>query len=268
MLFTYASGEPTAPSIVFLHGGGLSGRQWQPQMERLPDYYCLAPDLPEQGKSLNVGPFRLEDAAGRVIELIDERVPGKRVHLVGLSLGGAVALTMMRIAPAYIDHVIVSGTSARLGKVLGTLGQSTGVLFKFMKPDPLVNVSIKSFGIPEQYHNMFREDLLLTSTAAFYEHIFKSLMSMQLPCDSPIPTLVAVGEQETIPAKQAAQRLVACLKRSQGMVVPGVNHVWNLQAPDLFTDTVRAWIEDRPLPGALRPLVKVTPVTGYRPAAW
>lgn len=27
MLFTYTTGEPTAPAIVFLHAGGLSGRQ-------------------------------------------------------------------------------------------------------------------------------------------------------------------------------------------------------------------------------------------------
>jgi pimeloyl-ACP methyl ester carboxylesterase len=256
MLFTYTTGQPTAPAIVFLHGAGLSGRMWQPQMERLPDYYCLAPDLPEQGKSLSEGPFRLNDAARQVIELIRERIPTKRAHLVGLSLGGAVTLTIMQLAPEYIDHAIVSGTAARLGKILGTIGQSTGVLFKFMKPEPLVDASIKSFGIPEQYHDMFREDMLLTSYAAFYEHIFKSLMSMQLPCDSSVPTLVAVGERETIPAKQAAKKLVTCLKRSQGVIAPGVSHVWNLQAPDLFTEMVRAWIEDCPLPGALRPLMK------------
>src|SRR6266516_558276 len=111
MLFPYTTGEPTAPAIVFLHGAGLSGRMWQPQMERLTDYYCLAPDLPEQGKSLDAGPFLLEDAARRVIELIDERVPGKRAHLVGLSLGAAVALAIMRLAPAYVDHAIVTGTA-------------------------------------------------------------------------------------------------------------------------------------------------------------
>ncbi|MBE3560709.1 MAG: alpha/beta fold hydrolase [Ktedonobacteraceae bacterium] len=97
MLFTRTFGDPASPAIVFLHGAGLSGRMWQPQMERLPGYYCLAPDLPEQGKSLGVGPFRLEDAARRVIELIDEHVRGKRAHLVGLSLGADLALAITQI---------------------------------------------------------------------------------------------------------------------------------------------------------------------------
>jgi hypothetical protein len=33
--------------------------------------------------------------------------------------------------------------------------------------------------------------------------------------------------------------------------VPGVGHVWNLEAPDLFNETVRAWITDQPLPQKL-----------------
>ena len=43
-----------------------------------------------------------------MIKLIDERVPSKRVHLVGLSLGADLALAMTQIAPDFIDHVIVS----------------------------------------------------------------------------------------------------------------------------------------------------------------
>ena len=258
MLFTYTTGEPTAPAIVFLHGGGLSGRQWQPQMERLSDYSCLAPDLPEQGKSLNVGPFRLEDAARRVIELIDERVPGKRVHLVGLSLGADLALAIMRIAPAYIDHAIVSA-AAPLGKVFGklVLALATSPL-SFLYLEKQIKVAAKLLGVPEAYRAMFCEDLLLAVNPASTRHFIEALMELSqlLPCESSIPTLVAVGEQEGIVAKQTARKVAACLKRAQGVMVPGVNHVWNLQAPDLFTNTVRAWIEDRPLPDVLRPLTK------------
>ncbi len=258
MLFTYTTGEPMAPAIVFLHGGGLSGRQWQLQMERLPDYYCLAPDLPEQGKSLNLGPFRLEDAARRVIELIDERVPSKRVHLVGLSLGADLALAMMRIAPASIDHVIVSA-AAPLGKVFGKLVlalASSPISFLYLEKQ--FKAASKLLGIPEAYRAIFCEDLLLAVNPTSTRHFIEALIELPLwlPSESAIPTLVAVGEREGIVAKQAAKKVIACLKHAQGVVAPGVNHVWNLQAPDLFTDTVRAWIEDRPLPGVLRPLVK------------
>jgi len=257
MLFSYASGEPSAPAIVFLHGAGLSGRMWQPQMERLPEYYCLAPDLPEQGKSLNVGPFRLEDAARQVIALIDERIPSKRVHLVGLSLGADLALAIMRLAPDYIDHAVVSA-AAPLGKVLGKcLVMLSTLPVNFLFFEQQSRLSARVLDIPEAYRAMFCEDLRLSVTPAFTRRSIEALIDLQqlLPCESAVPTLVAVGEKENGLAKQGAKKVAMCLKHTQGVIVPGVNHVWNLQAPDLFTDTVRAWIEDRPLPGVLRPLV-------------
>ena len=62
-LFVHESGDPAGPPIVFLHGGGLSGRMWQPQVDALREFHCLAPDLPEHGRSAAVTPFTLRSAA-------------------------------------------------------------------------------------------------------------------------------------------------------------------------------------------------------------
>ena len=256
MLFTYTSGEPTAPAIIFLHGAGLSGRMWQPQMESLTDYYCLAPDLPEQGKSQDSGPFQLEDAARRVIELIEERIPSKRAHLVGLSLGAAVALAIMRLAPANVDHAIVTGTAPLKG--YGKFAIALIPLMKFFSVEKQIEAAYKQFGIPEAYRAVFREDLLLTSTPEFTRHSIEALIELNslLPCESEAATLVAVGERENGISKQGAKKFAACLKNGQRIVVPGVGHVWNLEAPELFTETVRNWIEDRALPESLQVQVK------------
>jgi hypothetical protein len=41
---------------------------------------------------------------------------------------------------------------------------------------------------------------------------------------------------------------------ARGVIAPGMGHVWNLQAPDLFADMIRAWISDKPLPDQLASL--------------
>ena len=64
-LYVHEAGDSGAPPIVFLHGGGLSGRMWQPQLDALTDFHCLAPDLPEHGRSGSV-PFTLPGAAAAV----------------------------------------------------------------------------------------------------------------------------------------------------------------------------------------------------------
>ena len=34
----------------------------------------------------------------------------------------------------------------------------------------------------------------------------------------------------------------------------GMGHAWNLEAPALFNDTVRAWLTGGPLPARLQPM--------------
>jgi hypothetical protein len=40
-------------------------------------------------------------------------------------------------------------------------------------------------------------------------------------------------------------------------MIPGCGHVWNLEAPDLFVETLRAWFNDKSLPNQLIPLDKI-----------
>ena len=72
-LYVEETGPQDAPGIVFLHGGGLSGRMLQPQVEELSDYHCIVPDLPEQGRNADIAPFSLDDSAWRVADLIRRR---------------------------------------------------------------------------------------------------------------------------------------------------------------------------------------------------
>ncbi len=55
-LYLRQAGPADAPALVFLHGLWVSSAMWQPQIERLSsEYHCLAPDLPEHGKSTDIG---------------------------------------------------------------------------------------------------------------------------------------------------------------------------------------------------------------------
>ncbi len=68
------SGPIEAPTIVFLHGGEYTGQSWRPVVERMQQYRCLVPDLPQHGKSLQMGPFKMKEAASAVAGFIRARV--------------------------------------------------------------------------------------------------------------------------------------------------------------------------------------------------
>jgi pimeloyl-ACP methyl ester carboxylesterase len=148
------AGPTDAPTIVFLHGGGLSSAMWQPQLDRLYEYHCLAPDLPEQGNSANIGPFTFVDASRRVAELICEHVPNGRAHIVGLSIGGAIALRLLLDTPEVIDHVMVSGTATPINSGLAVLMRVNEPFMRDLPPDQQTHLMMRQFHIPPEYRDL------------------------------------------------------------------------------------------------------------------
>lgn len=103
--------SPAAPAIVFLHGTRLTGAQWASQVAALGgEFRCLAPDLPGHGE-LAGEPFTLDGAAARVAATIDGAAGGRAV-LVGLSLGGYVAMDVAARWPDRVAGLVLAGATA------------------------------------------------------------------------------------------------------------------------------------------------------------
>jgi esterase len=88
-------GGPSAKPIVLLHGGGLTAHTWDLLCLTLrPHYRCIAPDLRGHGDSAWSADqrYRLEDHRADLEGLVSH-FQFDRFVLVGMSLGGAVAMT-------------------------------------------------------------------------------------------------------------------------------------------------------------------------------
>lgn len=251
------TGTPGAEALVFLHGAGLSARQWEPQHSAFDAFHCLAPDLPGNGRS--PGPIDLERTADAIADAIRERVPGGKASLVGNSFGGSVALTVLRRHPACVSRVLVSGTSAPLGAGMAWLMEQSGALYRFIDPEKLVVSGLKQFRIPPSFHAAFREDMRRVMNAEANHQVVSALRAFAIPREAQVPVLVAVGALETIPAKRSAKQLAQAIPTARGVLVSGVGHVWNLEAPERFNALVRAWVSDetldsKALPAGMSPL--------------
>ncbi|MNX11094.1 Lipase 3 precursor [compost metagenome] len=251
------SGKKGEEALVFLHGAGLSARQWEPQLSALGEFHSLAPDLPGNGRS--PGPIDLERTADAIAEAIRARVPGGKASLVGNSFGGSVALTVLHRHAACVSRVLVSGTSAPLGSGLAWVMEQSGALYRFIDPEKLVASGLKQFRIPPSFHDAFREDMRRVMNPEANQQVVAALRAFVIPRDVQIPVLVAVGSLETLPAKRSAKQLAQAIPKARGVLVSGVGHVWNLEAPERFNALVRAWASDETaggeaLPEGMRPL--------------
>jgi len=239
------TGTPGAEPLVFLHGAGLSARQWEPQLSAFDAFHVLAPDLPGNGRS--PGPIDLVETADAIADALHDRVPGGKASLVGNSFGGSVALTLLHRHPDRVSRVLVSGTSAPLGSFMAWLMEQSGALYRLIDPEKLVSSGLKQFRIPPAFHDAFREDMRRVMNAEANHQVVAALRAFVMPRNAQVPVLVAVGSHETLPAKQSAKVLMRAIPQARGVLVEGVGHVWNLEAPERFNALVRAWMADETL---------------------
>jgi pimeloyl-ACP methyl ester carboxylesterase len=252
-LYIQETGSFGAPMVLFLHGSPLSSRMWQPQLDRMKDFHCVAPDLPGHGQSANLKRFEMKALVDILADLIRSTSPTGKAHVVGLSFGGVVAQALMMNTPELIDHVVLSGTSTRLSKLL-ILSQSLNMpIMRLLRPQQLAAIISSQFGIPASFKDQLKADFSQFSVDTFMQ-VMWTYADIVMPSITKSPTLVVVGEKETFFAKYAARALCKGIPGARGILVPDVGHVWNLQAPDLFTDMLRAWLQDQPLPAGFLPL--------------
>ncbi len=253
-LYTQEFGPTTAPTIVFLHGGGVGGWMWKPQIAQLQnEYHLLVPDLPEHGQSINVTPLTLQNAAVQVAELIRTRAHGGCAHVVGLSLGAQTTIELLSQSPELIDHAIASGPLMRPLPGISTTNLMAKMYWPFRNMKWLVKWNMQGLGVPAEYFEEFRKDTAALTIDGFVRmtlangnnHVSPNLQAVT------VPTLVLVGEKELKIMKESVRDLLAAMPSAQGYVVSGAIHNWSLQLPDLFTQTVRAWITGQALPERL-----------------
>jgi pimeloyl-ACP methyl ester carboxylesterase len=255
MLYCTESGPINAPTIVFLHGGGVSGWSWKPEISRLPDYHCIVPDLPGHGKSPTKDPIKIATAAEEVAELIKSKAPSGRTHVVGLSLGGQVALQLLSTYPELVDRVVVSCTNTSPSnsiRILSPLLKLIMVLYgPLQNTGYLIHANMKQNCVPPEYEAEFREDTRLITPDIFTQMIVES-MTFPLPLLEVISGLLVVcGEKEPELVRKSARMIRSEYSSVPCFVVLGVGHNWGMEKPGLFADMIRSWVERFPLPEEL-----------------
>ena len=251
----YESGDPAATAILFLHGSPLSGRMWQPQLETLTEFHCLAPDLPGHGLSSQMGAMPINELVNNLAQLIRSKSRSGKAHVVGLSYGGVVAQALLSGTPGVVERAILSGTSARLSnfmtKVFHVYLKLNEPVLKFMRPEQLGKLLAFQFGIPSQYIEMLGEDMKRMDPGLMVEVLMQSYLDIRTPVNTSIPVLVAVGGKETPFAKSMARNLTRQIPGAKGFFLPGLGHVWNMQDPQLFARVVRIWFNEGAVPEGL-----------------
>jgi hypothetical protein len=119
-------------------------------------------------------------------------------------------------------------------------------------------------GIPDDYFDDFKRSFQSTTEDGF-THMMLANLHFRRPSgldQFQNPVLVVTGSKEYKHMKESARDLLSVLPHAHGVVVDlGRNatlaqeHNWALTVPELFSKTIAAFIEDKPLPTELKEFV-------------
>ncbi len=253
------SGDPVSPAIVFLHGLGVSSWMWADQVQQLMGRFsCITIDLPGNGASHQVPWRSFADSAALVADVI-RATPAGRAHVVGLSLGGYVAVTLTARQPAVVDSLVVSGITAEPLQPAWRYRLLTRVGSTVMRSPRLTRLSAAAMRVPREAADAMAGDARVLS-AATTRRIYDELIPFRLPAAMSAHAdriLAVAADHDLLSIRQdlgtfaAAGATVAVARDS--------HHAWNAEHPRLFSDLVETWVTDRVVtPGLERPAEAVS----------
>ncbi|HEX5581491.1 MAG TPA: alpha/beta fold hydrolase [Gemmatimonadaceae bacterium] len=230
--------------VLFVHGFPHDRALWDPQLDALSDRArCIAPDLRGFGESGHEGPWSMDRHAADLACLLDHlRI--ERVVLCGLSMGGYVSFAFWRRYSDRVRALVLCDT--RPGP---DSDEARGKRRQLMEVARREGATAVAEGQMEQMVGRTTHERRPEVVAgvrrmlerAPVEGIVGALEAMVARPDSTpdlstidVPTLIVVGEEDTLTPPDEARRMHEAIAGSRLEVIGGAGHVSNVENPDAF----------------------------------
>ncbi|GAC1621486.1 MAG: alpha/beta fold hydrolase [Nevskia sp.] len=240
------TGEP----LVLLHGIGASLDDWEFQMPTFARHFrVIAPDLRGYGKSERQEPYTVAQFAKDIWALLDH-LGVDRLHLIGHSMGGAVALQMAVDHPERIDRLVLADTlpSFRANTLAKRMLFATRyATMGLLGPRRLASaISRKLF--PGDDQMLLRDRVTQRSEdndRGVYLETIRGLVGWAVDdrlARLSMPAFVIVAEFDYFPVVDALN-FAAALPNAEFRIFPGAHHALPLECPRPFNAAVLRFLK-------------------------
>ena len=258
MLYWELFGDGSREIVCLLNGLAMHTPAWYGFLPRLrPDYDVLLWDYPGQGRSSTADvPYYLDRIASYLVRILD-RIGAERIHVVGISYGGFVALEFARQFQERLHTLVVSGILLSR-ETLFDMYEQLSLRFYAVGPEAFELYTHymyeKIFGeafvasVGERLETMRRSfferykdrtEALVRLTRA-QDPFFAALESrMDEYRAIATPTLVLAAEDDRVIAPKVQRKIASILPNSRFEVIADAGHVAYLERPDVYFAKVR-----------------------------
>lgn len=252
----------SGPPLLFVMGFTASRFQWLGFDKRFADAHRVV-SLDNRGvgeSGAPRGPYSMEQMASDALGLLD--VLGiERVSVVGVSMGGMIALQMALAAPSRIDRLVLGCTHAGGGLALppspealaSFTGAGRGPLrdgvqrlievnlgARFVREHPETVERLVEHGMTHRMHL----NGLLGQLAAMSSHD----VDARLPALR-APTAILSGDADQVVPVGNSHRLAARIEGARLLILEGVGHMFWVEQPGRVEHEIRAFLATNPIAG-------------------
>jgi 3-oxoadipate enol-lactonase len=247
-------GNDTAMPVVFLHGFPFSHKIWLRQLEVAGKLYRgVAYDLRGHGDSgVGDGQFTIEGHCDDLIALLDH-LHIRQAVVVGLSMGGYIALRTMERNPERFLGLVLCDTrseadanEAKIKRANDAVRAKKEGSQKFADDFVHKVFAHDSFSRVREATDLVHRIIRQTSPLS----IAGTLIAMAARTDTTpslqhikTPTLILVGEHDTITPPAAAQALQERIPGATLNIVPDAAHMSNLENADFFNEQLLIFLK-------------------------
>ncbi|MBB4040992.1 pimeloyl-ACP methyl ester carboxylesterase [Microvirga flocculans] len=226
-------------TLVLVPGLACTARLFEPQIAVL-----------FEGHPIVVADQRQDDSIPAMAARLLREAP-ERFALAGLSMGGYVALEVIRQAPERVSRLALLDTSARPDTAEAS--QDRERLIALAEAGRLEDIHDRLW--PRLVHPDHRDSQTLRNTllgmmretgAAAYIRQQRAIMARAdsrptLP-GIEIPTLILVGEGDAITPPDVAREMAEMIEWASLVVVPDSGHMSTLEQPDRVNQALKLWL--------------------------
>lgn len=241
MLSFSRHGSRSGPLVVFLHGAGISSWMWEPLVARIPEIDALLVDLPGHGKSNKINWVSLDQTANNVGKIVSKARSERDVHIVGISLGAYVGLTLLAQRPYEFSTAILSGFHMGHMPRKWLMKSAARLLAPFATQPFFARKTAQMFDVADQDIARFVLEAGKTDVGSFKRASVDGIDFVLPEAVDGIETqvLVTAGSREDGLILNSLGKLAASIPNCTSYLIQDGGHAWPFGKPDLFVEIVR-----------------------------
>ncbi len=243
--------EGSGPAVLLIHSMGVDAAMWREQFAALAARYtCIAFDCRGHGDSSYNARFTVAGVAADHKAGLDQ-LGISACHVVGLAMGGPVALSFAALWPDAVRSLVIADGFADMREVGGARIPEWS---KTIRSTPMA-----AFGrnyaqsrlmkwAPQGAHDKMARSIAKVPPEAYID-VMKAIFEIDFLSELAmvrVPTLVLWGERDEVTpiehSRQIAERIPGAVLKT----IPDAGHIANIDQPEAFNRHLAEFLDAQP----------------------